>query len=335
MEMMNAIVMTKAGGPEVLSYDRIPRPEFTQEHDVLVRLKACGVNPIDTKLRSRGTYYPEQMPAILGCDGAGVIEAVGEAVERFDVGDEVYFCNGGIGGQQGNYAQYTVVNEYHMAQKPESLSFVEAAAVPLVLITAWESLYDRGNLRADDEVLIHAGAGGVGHMAVQLARIAGARVCTTIGSEAKAKFVTDLGADLAIEYKNHDFVSAVKDWSKGGGARLALDTIGGRTFARTFEAMRCYGDIVTLIQPDTDVDWKPARLKNLRFALELMLSPMLFNLETARRHQVGILEQCEHLFDAGELKVHIANVFPLAAAAEAQQLLEKGTMQGKVVLEVD
>jgi NADPH2:quinone reductase len=187
--VVKAVLMTAAGGPDVLKIDQVPDPTIQGKTEILVRLRAAGVNPIDTKLRQRGTFYPDRMPAILGCDGAGVVEAVGSAVRKFQPGDEVYFCNGGIGGHPGNYAEWAIVDEAFVARKPKSLSFVEAAAAPLVLITAWEALYDRAQLQAGQRALIHAGVGGVGHVAVQLAKLQGAAVSTTVSTPEKADFV--------------------------------------------------------------------------------------------------------------------------------------------------
>ncbi|MFA7095069.1 MAG: zinc-dependent alcohol dehydrogenase family protein [Gammaproteobacteria bacterium] len=329
---MKAMLMTATGGPEVLQLANVPEPEITSDTELLVRLKAAGVNPVDTKLRSKGTYYPDRLPAILGCDGAGVVEAVGAGVTRFRVGDEVYFCSGGIGGSPGNYAEYAVVDERFCAHKPRSLNFAEAAAAPLVLITAWESLHDRAAIKPDQTVLIHAGAGGVGHVAIQLAKLAGAQVCTTIGSREKADFVSDLGADAPILYKTTDFVWAVQEWTKGDGVDLALDAVGGDTFIATFRALRVYGDLVTLLQPGPDVDWKEARLRNLRVSYELMLTPMYYGLDAAREHQAQILEECARLFDEGRLRIHLAQTFPLEEAAAAHRLIEQGTMTGKIAL---
>lgn len=331
---MKAIVMTSVGAPEVLQLQDVPLPAITRDTDILVRLKAAGVNPVDTKLRGRGTYYPDRLPAVLGCDGAGVVEAVGRAVRRFKAGDAVYFCYGGIGGPAGNYAQYAVLDACCAARKPASLSFAEAAAAPLVLITAWESLHDGGRLQAGQKVLIHAGAGGVGHVAIQIAKIAGASVCTTAGSREKAQFARRLGADEVVLYRETDFVRAVNDWS-GGGVDLALDTVGGKTFAATFGCVRLYGSLVTLLQPGPDTDWKEARLRNLRIGLELMLSPMYFGHRDALRRQADILERCAHLFDSGALKIHLERTFPLQRAADAHRLLEQGSTTGKMALIID
>jgi len=334
---MKAILMTDAGSPEVLQLQEVPQPRIEKDTEILVRLRAAGVNPIDTKLRQRGTFYPDQMPAILGCDGAGVVEAVGSGVQRFQVGDEVYFCAGGLGEHRtGNYAQLAVVDERMVARKPSSLSFAEAAAAPLVLITAWEALYDRGRLEAGQRVLIHAGAGGVGHVAIQLAKLKGAEVCTTVGSQDKARLARQFGADHSILYKQTDFVQAALDWTGGEGVDLAFDTVGGKTFYDTFPAVRVYGDVVTILEPDpTHFNWKTARSRNLRISLELMLTPMLQGLVAAQQHQAEILNQCATWIDEGKLKIHLSQTFSLQDAAAAHKALETGSTTGKIALLIE
>ncbi|KOP25021.1 alcohol dehydrogenase [Hapalosiphon sp. MRB220] len=330
---MKAVLMTAPGNPEVLQLQDVTNPGVpVGETELLIHLRAAGVNPIDTKLRKRGTFYPDQMPAILGCDGAGVVEAVGAGVKNFSVGDEVYFCNGGLGAHQGNYAEYTTIDERFAAHKPKSVSFAVAAAAPLVLITAWEALYERGRLEPGDRVLIHAGAGGVGHVAIQLAKLKGADVCTTVGSQEKANFVKQLGADHPIFYKQTDFVQAALDWTGGEGVDLAFDTVGGETFQKTFPAVRMYGDIVTILEPNANTVWKAARNRNLRIGLELMLTPMAQGIVEAQQHQAEILTECAKYIDAGKLKIHVSHELPLAEAAKAHQLIESGSMMGKVVL---
>lgn len=329
---MKAVLMTAPGSPEVLQLQEIPQPSILGNREVLVRLVAAGVNPIDTKLRQRGTFYPDQMPAILGCDGAGIVEAVGTGVQRFRPGDAVYFCNGGLGARYGNYAEYTVVDERFAAHKPTSLTFAEAAAAPLVLITAWEALYERGRLEPGERVLIHGGAGGVGHVAIQLAKLKGASVCTTVSSEEKARLVKQLGADHVIFYKQTDFAQAVLDWTNGEGVDLAFDTIGGETFQKTFPAVRIYGDIVTILEPHANTVWKVARNRNLRIGLELMLTPMLLGLIEAQQHHAEILAECADWIDQGKLNICVHHQFPLEAAVQAHQLLEAGAIAGKIVL---
>ncbi|NJN85531.1 MAG: zinc-dependent alcohol dehydrogenase family protein [Leptolyngbyaceae cyanobacterium SL_7_1] len=329
---MKAIIMTTAGSPDVLQLQDVPEPELTRDTELLIQLKAAGVNPIDTKLRQRGTFYPERSPAILGCDGAGVVEAVGSKVRQFQIGDEVYFCHGGLGGDRGNYAEYAVVDERCVAHKPRSLDFATAAAAPLVLITAWEALFDRGRLEAGRHVLIQAGAGGVGHVAIQLAKMAGATVYTTVSSEQKAAFVDHLGVDRPIFYPTTDVVKTILNWTTGEGVDLGFDTVGGSILSQTFAATRLYGDVVTLLAADAQTDWKTARDRNLRVSFELMLTPMLKGAIDAQQDQAKILQQCARLIDQQALAVHLAKTFPLAEAAAAHQLLEQGGLIGKIAL---
>lgn len=331
---MRAVLMNALGGPEVLVPGEAPTPPLQTGTDVLVRLHACGVNPIDAKLRSTAAAYPIRLPAILGCDGAGVIEGVGADVTRFKPGDEVYFCQPGFGARAGTYAEYAVVEERLIALKPASLSFAEAAAAPLVVITAWEALHDRARIEQGHRVLIHAGAGGVGHVAIQLAKLAGASVCTTVGSAGKAAFVERLGADEAIHYREENFNLAVLRWSNEDGVDIAFDTVGGETFELSFSAVRCYGDLVTLLQPGPDVNWTVARQRNLRISLELMLTPVYLGLADAQRHQGDILRQCAGLFDEERLKIEVAASYALDQAADAHRHLESGDVVGKIVLTV-
>ncbi|PSB03647.1 zinc-dependent alcohol dehydrogenase family protein [Merismopedia glauca] len=329
---MKAIVMTAPGKPDVLELREVPQPTIQNPSEILVKLHAAGVNPIDTKLRQRGTFYPDLMPAILGCDGAGEVVEVGTGVVKFRGGDRVYFCQGGLGSSAGNYAEYIVVDERFVAKMPGSLSFAEAAAAPLVLITAWEALYDRARLDAGQQVLIHAGAGGVGHVAIQLAKLKGASVATTVSSREKADLVQELGADLAIFYKESDFVSLALNWTGGQGVDVAFDTVGGELLGATFPAVKLYGDVVTILEPDPKTNWKVARNKNLRVSFELMLTPILQNIVSEQQAQAKILNQCARLIDAGKLTIQVNQTFPLEEAAQAHQLLETGSVSGKIVL---
>ena len=192
-------------------------------------------------------------------------------------GDEVWLCHGGLGGEQGNYATFNIVSEQIARKKPASLSFEQAAAAPLILITAWEALFDRARLEPGQTVLVHGGAGGVGHVAIQLANNAGARVCTTVGNEENARFALSLGADKAINYRHEDFVEAVLEWMHGLGVDVALDIMGGPVFQDTFKAMAHYGSLITLLDPGADIAWNEARNRNLRIGFELMLTHPCWN----------------------------------------------------------
>lgn len=333
---MKAIVMTTPGDAEVLQLQDMPGPIIEEPTEILVELKACGLNPIDTKLRKRGTFYPEQMPAILGCDGAGVVLEVGNSVTQFKPGDEVYFCAGGLGKKRsGNYAELTVVDEIYVAPKPKSITFAEAAAAPLVLITAWESLYDRACLKSGQKVLIHAGVGGVGHVAIQLAKLKGAEVITTVGSPDKTRLALNFGADETILYRQTDFVKATLDWTNGEGVDVAFDTVGGKTFFASTEAVKIYGDLVTILEPDTSLGTlKVARNRNLRVGLELMLTPGLLGFKQAIAHQRNILTECASLIDQGKLKIHLSQTYPLREAFVAHKALESGSTTGKIALTI-
>ncbi|MEW5755304.1 MAG: zinc-dependent alcohol dehydrogenase family protein [Pseudomonadota bacterium] len=332
---MRAAVLHQAGKADALRIEETNPPHISSPNQVLVRIKAAGINPVDTKMRQAPERFPLHMPAILGCDGAGIVEETGANVTRFSPGDEVYFCQCGFNGRQGTYAEYAAVDECFLAHKPKALTFAEAAAAPLVLITAWEALYDRVTVNPGQQVLIHAGAGGVGHVAIQLAKLAGARVATTVSSAAKAEFVKILGAEKVIRYKEQDFVQAIREWGNGNhGVDIALDTVGGPLIEKTFGAVRVYGDVVTILQPPPDINWGEARKRNLRFTQELMLSPTLMEIDEAKLHQGWILEQCAKLFEQNRLSIKVAKTFDLADVAKAHEYLENEHPIGKVVLMV-
>ncbi len=332
---MKAIVTERAGGPEVLRAAAVERPAIERGDQVLVHLKAVGVNPIDYKMRNDLDRFPVTKPAILGCDGAGVVMAVGSEVERFKPGDEVYFCQPGFNGRQGTYAEYAVVDEALVAFKPKTLDFVQAAAAPLVLLTAWEALYDRARLQGGQRVFVPGGAGGVGHVAVQLAKLAGAEVVSSVSTEEKARFVQALGADRVIRYRDEDVVESVRAWAGGEGVDVAFDTVGDEVFVQCCAAARVYGDLVTILLPPPNVDWTDARIRNLRVSLEMMLTPVLLELPRWKKHQGHILASAAKLFDEGKLKVQVAKTFPLAEAAAAQRYLQDEHPIGKVVLVID
>jgi len=330
---MRAIEMTATGGPEVLRLNsQADEPQIVSPTQIKVRLRAAGVNPIDTKICARGLFYGAQPPAILGCDGAGEVVAVGDQVTRFHVGDAVWFCHGGLGREPGNYAEYTVLQQAEAEHKPATLDFTHAAAAPLVLITAWEALFDQADLAAGENLLVHAGAGGVGHVAIQLAKAHGARVITTAGSPGNADFVRSLGADEVIDYHAQDLAQAVHELTGGKGVEVCLDTIGAGVFRDSIGAMAPYGRLVTLLDPGTDLDLSQARSKNLKIAFTLMLTPMLADLAAARAHHGEILAECARLVDGGQLHIHVSREYPLEQAAEAHAAIAGGHTRGKLVL---
>jgi|SRR5579872_986628 len=331
-QTMKSIVMTGPGGPEVLRAAELPIPQIGTPHDVRVRVHAAALNPVDCKIRTRGQFAGTN--PVLGCDGAGVVESVGSAVERFSVGDAVYFMNGGYGSEQGTYAQYVVIDERYLARKPASLDFAAAAAVPLVTITAWEALHDQASVHTGQSVLVHGGAGGVGHVAIQLAALAGARVAATVSSSEKANVARSLGASEAINYRTEDVKKAVLRWTDERGADTVFDTVGGATYDSSLELLKYHGTLVTICErrwpsADAAIGWE----RNLRVAFTFVPAPQVLRLEE-RLRQREILEHAARLIDEQKLRVNVGATFALEQAADAHRALEGGKVTGKVVLEI-
>ncbi len=333
---MKAILMNAAGTADTLQLQEIAKPELPTPYHLRIKLAAAGVNPVDTKLRAKPAYHPDKLPSILGCDGAGVVEEAGSAVTRFKVGDKVYFCNGGLGDEPGNYAEFTTIHEQYCAAAPSGIPLRDAAALPLVCLTAWEALFERVNLQAGETILIHAAAGGVGHIALQLAHHKGARIAVTASSNKKIGLARGLGAEKFINYKEQDFVQETLDWTDGKGADVVFDTVGGDTFLRSLNAARIGGKVVSILaSPLAAADVQLARLRNLSLSYELMLTPQVLNLHEERIRQRKILEQCAKMVEASELGVLVSHHLPLEQAAEAHRLIEAGGMTGKIVLTME
>lgn len=336
---MKAVIQRGHGGPEVLRLEEVDAPQLRTPNDVLVRIKAAGVNPADWQARKRpfAGYVKEQTDEglILGLDGAGVVEATGEAASRFRPGDEVYYVDGGFGISPGSYAEFKIVDDRYLAPKPSSLSFEQAAALPVVLLTVWEALYERAGVKAGDFVLIHGGAGGLGHIAIQLARRAGARVAATVSTEAKAKIAKDFGAEKIIRYRDENVGEALNAWTGKDGADLVFDTIGQKNFAKSFELVAPYGVLVNGVVSD----WPSgnnmmAEFKNIRIAFENMGLPQVVRDHAARLRQTAILDEGARLIDEGGLRVLLDRTYPMAEAGEAQRALEAGEIIGRTVLSI-
>lgn len=326
---IKAVAAAARGGPNVLSLGDVDLAWPRHADDVLVRLAAAGLNPADGFFRQLGGYIDGPQPLVLGHDGAGTVEAVGDGVPDFAPGERVCFCNGGIGGDLGTYAEFAVVPAVQLAKLPGSVDFTTAAALPLVAITAWESLYQRAGLAAGERALIHAGAGGTGHIAVQLAKLAGAHVAATVSSDEKAAFVARLGADQAIDYRALDFVEAC-----GGGIDVALDNVGAETLKRTYRAMAPYGRIVTLMGSPGDDDDLTAYNMNLAIINEMMLTPMWKGLRGRLAAQAGLVREALTLVQSGRLTVHVSQVFELNDIQAAHASLDRGGTMGKIVLRI-
>jgi NADPH2:quinone reductase len=331
---MKAIVATGKGGSEVLVPQDVPLPWPAGSGDVLVRLRAAAINPADVFFRRLGGYVQRPGPFILGHDGAGTVEAIGAEVVGVTPGDRVCFCYGGIGAAYGTYAEYAVVPADVLAIIPAEVDFITAAALPLVFITLAESLYDRADVKTGEFTLIHAGAGGTGHIGVQLARLRGARVATTVSSARKAALTKDLGAELAISYCDQDFVAAAMDWTHARGLDVALDNVGGDIMRKTFKAMAPYGRVVTLTGTPGDTSESDAYNANLTIHNVMMLTPMWRELPERLRTQARHVRQGLALLAEGKLRVVVDRVFQLHEAAAAHDYLEGGQAIGKIALSI-
>ncbi|WP_422030760.1 alcohol dehydrogenase catalytic domain-containing protein [Roseovarius sp.] len=328
---VKAVVITGKGGPEVMKLQDVALAWPGGPGDVLVELRAAALNPADTFFRQLGGYI-DAGPFVPGHDGMGVVKAVGPEVTEVAVGDRVCFCNGGIGGTPGTYAEAAVVPEWQLAKVPDGVDDLTAAALPLVAITGWEALDERARLAEGEHVLIHAGAGGTGHMAVQLAALRGAKVAATVSGPEKARLVEGFGVELAINYRETDFVAAARAWS--GGLNVALDNVGEEVMTRTYGAMAAYGRVVTLMGVAPDDGDVTAYNMNLDILNVMMLTPMWLGLEGALRRQAGIVREALGLVADGKLRVQHAETFDLDRAGEAHGLLESGQAVGKVTLRI-
>lgn len=327
-----AMVASGLGGRDVLKPQDIELQWPNGPSDVLIELKAAALNPADIFFRQLGGYVADDRPFVLGHDGMGIVREVGSAVTLVKPGDRVCFCNGGIGGDPGTYAEAAVVAEWQLAKVPAAVDDLTAAALPLVAITCWESLYERARIESGEHVLIHGGAGGTGHIAVQLAALKGARVATTISSPEKARVALDLGCELPINYRETDFADAALAWS--GGLQVAFDNAGADTMQKSFRAMAPYGRVVTLmgVAPD-DADLNAYNL-NLTIHNVMMLTPMWKRLAARLKQQAQIVQEALDLVAAGKLKILLDETFALSDVAKAHARLESGKSIGKVTLRI-
>ena len=311
MDTMKAVRIHEYGGPEALKYEDAPRPT-PATGDVLIRVHATSVNPVDVAIRSG--LFKERMkyklPMIPGWDVSGVIQAIPSASTRLKIGDEVY--SRPDLSRDGAYAEFIAVRESEVALKPKSIDHTHAAAIPLTGLTAWQALFDAGHLSAGQSVLIHGAAGGVGHFAVQFAKVKGARVIAT-ASTRNHEFLRALGADEVIDYNTTKFEDVVHD------VDVVLDTITGETQDRSWPVIKKGGIYVSILQPPNQ---EKASAHGVRSA-HVFVQP-----------NVDELNEIARLVDSGKVKPHIDKVFPLAQAAAAQEAVAQHHTRGKIVLQV-
>lgn len=326
---MQALFVEVPNGNFISRHTPIPQPG---PGEVLVKVAASGVNPLDIKIRQgNASHARHALPAVLGLDMAGTVVGVGGDVTRFKIGDHVFGMVGGVGGIAGTLAEYVLADAALLAHKPENLSMREAAALPLIFITAWEGLVDRAAVRPENTVLVHGGAGGVGHMAVQIAKAHGARVYATASAK-DMEAVAQFGA-TPIDYETESVDAYVGKHTAGEGFDIIYDTVGGTTLDASFHAARTYhGHVVSCLGWGTHA-LAPLSFKAATYSGVFTLMPLLTG--KGRAHHGEILAEAARVVEAGQLKLRLdPQQFSFNDADAAHQLITSGKAKGKVVIEV-
>ncbi len=324
MKDMTAIAITTPGGPEVLVPVTIPVP-VPKAGEILVRVKAAGVNRPDVLQRQGGYPPPPGAPDTPGLEIAGEVVALGEGVKRYEAGDRICALVPG-----GGYAEYAVVHEDNALPVPPGLSFTEAAAIPETFFTVWTNVFDRGRLKEGETLLVHGGSSGIGTTAIMLGKAFGAVVVVTVGSEDKCQACRDLGADLAINYRDQDFVAVLAE--RGIRPDVILDMVGGDYIAKNLKAVAMHGRIVMIAFQKgsrVEVDWMPLMLKRLTFTGSTLRARSVAEKADIAR---ALERHVWPLFGAEQLKPIIFRTYPLTQAAAAHALMESSEHIGKIVL---
>jgi NADPH:quinone reductase-like Zn-dependent oxidoreductase len=327
-DTMQAAILDAPNAPFRVTSMARPSPEAGQ---VLVRIAASGVTPLDTKMHAgQAAHARHPLPNILGMDMAGIVEATGTGVSGFRRGDEVYGLTGGIGGLQGSLAQYAAVDGDLLAAKPANLTMREAASLPLNIITAWEGLIDRAQVRSGQTVLIQGGAGGVGHVAVQIARALGARVFAT-GSSSDKAYIEQLGASF-IDYKTAQVADYVAEHTAGQGFDLVYDTVGGAVLDASFNAVAQFGHVVSALGWGTHA-LAPLSFRAATYSGVFTLLPMLTG--KRRAHHGEILRRATEMIEAGKIVPRLdPRHFTLDTVLDAYASLRNRTAAGRLVVDL-
>lgn len=332
---MKAMIINKFGSEAIFEAAEIPNPEVTAGH-LVVKIAATSVNTVDTMIKVMGEELPlsPALPAVLGMDFAGTVTAIGEGVTDYAIGDEVYGCAGGLADLQGTLAEYMVADANLVALKPKNLSMREAAALPLVAITAYEGLMRSGitdKSSQSKKVLVHGGSGGVGHVALQLAQYFGAEVYSTGGGDKQLALIEKLGA-RGINYKNETVADYVAKHTGGAGFDIVFDSVGGENMIHSFEAAALNGQVASTVSL-VNIDLSTAHFKGLSLHVVFMLIPMLHNYK--REQHAHILSELTKIVEAGGLvPVLDEQSFTLEEVGQAHARLSSGLAMGKVVVDV-
>lgn len=326
---MQAMVIRQYGDANVFEKAEMPAPVIEPGH-VIIKVAATSVNPLDTKIRAGAVPANPEFPAILHGDVAGIVTEVGEGVDRFAVGDEVFGFAGGIKRYQGALADYMLVDARLIAKKPDNIAFAEAAALPVVFITAWKALVERAQVQPKDKVLIHAGTGGVGHVAIQVAKWAGAKVYATVSTPEKAEIARNLGADDVIFYRDESVDDYVARCTDGKGFDVVFDTVGTDNMDRSFQAARVSGTVATIAARSTH-DLSPLHGKNLTLHVVFIATPLVHGVDFDA--QTEVVDAMSSMVADGYVKPLLDDdMFSFEEVAKAHQKVEAGTAIGKVVL---
>ncbi len=327
---MKALVIKQFGSPDNFHEIDLPIPEILP-NNVLIRVAATSVNPVDFKIRQGVAQgIAPNFPAILHGDVAGTIEAVGEGVDRFQIGDEVYGCAGGVKNLGGALAEYMLADANLVALKPKSIAMTEAAALPLVSITAWEGLIDRAQVQPGQKVLVYGATGGVGSIGVQLAKWAGAKVYALVSSDEKSAIAHRLGADVTINYYQQLVEDFVAKYTDSQGFDVVFDTVGNDNLQNAFKAAKPNGTVVSIVSLSSQ-DLTLLHAKGLTLHLVYMLIPMLSGV--GRAYHSEILSKLAQLVDEGKMRPLLdSKIFNIAEVAAAHEHAESGRAIGKVVL---
>jgi len=327
---MKAQVINQFGDPSVFSTVDIPKPVLQSGH-ILVRVAAASVNPIDCKIRSgKVPEISPVLPAVLHGDVSGIVEAVAPDVSTFQVGDEVYGFAGGVRGTGGALAEWMLADARLMAIRPNRVAIQEAAGFPLVSITAWKALFERAKLKENQSILIHGGAGGVGHVAVQLAKWKKAKVYATVRSEEDRILVQSLGTESVVNVNTESVEHYVQRLTEGKGFDVVFDTVGGENLDRSFQAVRIGGKVVT-IAARSHHDLTPMHNKDITLHAVFTLNPLITSI--GREFYGKILKKIAELINQGHLNLFIdKKIFSLWQANDAHAFFESGCSKGKIIL---
>lgn len=305
---MKAIVINEYGDENILQYKEVEKPQ-PKDDEILVKVKISAVNPVDWKIRDGlGEMFGLKLPIILGCEISGTVEDTGASIKKFKTGDDVF----GFIAERGAYAEYVIAKEIELGKIPENFDFENAAAIPVGALTAWQAIFDEADLQSGQKILIHAASGGVGSMAVQLAKEKGAYVIATASGKNK-DFVKDLGADEFVDYKTTKFEDVVKD------VDVVFDTAGGETQERSFQVLKKGGFLVTIVNP-------PSPESAEKYGVQAEMIHLVPNAEQ--------LAEITELASDGKLKTSVEKILPFSEIKKAHKLSEAGHVRGKIILKV-